>query len=189
MVAEIHGSPPNPASICDEEVAELREAMGHEKGLQNSIGSVERGECTEGHGCVREVGGVEIDAENLINASEACRRSRHAVDGGDKTMLILIPRWRAGEEKLNSNTENAHPAKSTCEYGSRARGGKDEHDERADCRGAEVADAVREPGKNVENGVLVRREDVGKVGTVQDVLERRENANPNVRSVLVGDEP
>jgi hypothetical protein len=48
-----------------------------------------------------------------------------------------------------------------------------------------VDDAVRQPSQDVENRVLVSGKDVGQVCAIQNILERREDANPNVRAVLV----
>jgi hypothetical protein len=47
-----------------------------------------------------------------------------------------------------------------------------------------VDKAVGEPGKHIKNGVLVCRQNVAQVGAVQDVLERRENADPDGRAVF-----
>jgi hypothetical protein len=49
-------------------------------------------------------------------------------------------------------------------------------------------DAVGQPRQNVEDGVLMRRENAGEVGTVDNVLQGRQNADPDVRAVLIGDE-
>lgn len=41
VMAQVHGSPPYPAGIDDEEVTELGESVAHEQGLENSVGSVQ----------------------------------------------------------------------------------------------------------------------------------------------------
>lgn len=47
VVAQVHGCPPNPAGVSCKEELELREAVAHEQGLENGVGSVERGESTK----------------------------------------------------------------------------------------------------------------------------------------------
>lgn len=49
-------------------------------------------------------------------------------------------------------------------------------------------DAVRQPSQDVEDWMLVGGQDVGQVGAIQDIFEGRENANPDVRTILVVDE-
>lgn len=49
--------------------------------------------------------------------------------------------------------------------------------------------AVREPGEDVENGVLVGGENVGEIGAVKDILKRRENTNPDMGTVIIRDKP
>lgn len=51
-----------------------------------------------------------------------------------------------------------------------------------------MADAVGEPGKQVEDGVSVGGEDVGQVGAIQDVLEGGQDLDPDVRPDLDRDE-
>lgn len=45
-------------------------------------------------------------------------------------------------------------------------------------------ESVGEPGEHVKHGVLVRRNDVAEIGAVKDVLERREDADPDGRAVF-----
>lgn len=51
-----------------------------------------------------------------------------------------------------------------------------------------MADSVGEPGEQVEDGVGVRREDVGQVGAVEDILEGGKDLDPDMRPVLDRDE-
>lgn len=46
-------------------------------------------------------------------------------------------------------------------------------------------DTIGQPGQNIENGVLVSGKNVGQVCAVQNILEGGEDANPNVRTVVV----
>jgi len=52
-----------------------------------------------------------------------------------------------------------------------------------------VADAVGDPSEHVKDRVGVCREDVGKVRSVENVFERRENSNPDVRAILGRNKP
>lgn len=128
VVAEIHGGPPDPASVSSEEELELGEAVAHEQGFEDSIRSVERGECAKWKRGIGEVGCIQVNAENRVDTSQSSGRSGHAVSSRDKSMFILIPWWRAGEDELNSNAKNAHPTKGTGEDGGGARSGEDEDD-------------------------------------------------------------
>lgn len=189
VMAQVHGSPPDPAGIDDEEVAELGESVAHEEGLENCVGSVQRWEGTKGQGCILEVGCVEINAKDGVDAGETSRRATHTIGGGNQAIFVLIPGWRAGEHELNGDTEDAHPAKGARKDVDSARSGKDEEDEGADGRGGKVDDAIREPGENVENRMLVGGQDVGQIGAVQDIFEGWEDANPDMGAILVLDEP
>lgn len=128
VVAQIHGRPPDPASVSSKEELELREAVAHEQSLKDSIRGVERGECAKGKRGIGEVGRVQVNAENRVDTSQSSGRSGHAVSSRDKSMFVLIPWRRAGEDELNGNTKNAHPAKGTGEDGGGSRSGEDEDD-------------------------------------------------------------
>lgn len=121
VVAQVHGCPPNPAGVSCKEEFELREAVAHEKGLENSIRSMERGESTKRQRSIGEVGSVQINTKNGVNTSQSSGRSMHAVGSGNKSILILIPWRRAGEDELNGDAKDAHPAESTGKDGSGAR--------------------------------------------------------------------
>lgn len=45
-------------------------------------------------------------------------------------------------------------------------------------------DAVRKPSQNVENSMLVSRENVGKVRAIENVFQRRQDSDPDMRTVL-----
>lgn len=184
VVAKVHGCPPDPASVCREEELELGEAVAHEQGFKNSIRSMERGESTEWNRGIGEVCGVQINTEDGVDTSQSSRRSVHAISGRDKSIFILIPWWCAGEDDLNGDTKDAHPAKSTCEDGGGTRSGEDEDDQRAHCGSSKVHDAVGKPSQDIQNGMLVGRENVGKVGTIENVFQGGQNSNPDVRTIL-----
>ena len=71
VVAEVHGGPPDPSGVNGKSNSELRETVAHEKSLENSVGRVQRRECAEWYWCVGEVGGVEINAEKLVDAGQS----------------------------------------------------------------------------------------------------------------------
>lgn len=186
VMVEVHGGPPDPANVEDEEVLELGEAVLHEEGLENGIGTVQAGEGTERQGSGGEAGGVHVDAEKLVNAGETGGRTLHAVVSRLQTVRLLVPGRSAGEDQLNGDGEHAHVAESTSKHGGGAGRGKEEEDGAADSGERKVADTIGEPGKQIEDGVAVGRENVGQVGSVKDVLERREDLDPDVRTVLGG---
>lgn len=64
-----------------------------------------------------------------------------------------------------------------------------EHDCGADEGSPKVTKAVRKPRQQVQDCVLVRGEDVAQICTVQDVLEGREDLDPDRRSPFGRDEP
>jgi hypothetical protein len=51
-----------------------------------------------------------------------------------------------------------------------------------------VQETIRDPSQDIKNHMLVRREDVAYVGTVEDVLESWEHLDPDVRPIFSGDE-
>lgn len=145
--------------------------MRHEESLENGVRGVERGESAERNRCSAEIGRIEVDTKNGVDTGESSRRSWHAVGSRFKTMLHLVPRWRTGEEKLDGYTQNTHPAEGASPDRGGTGGSEDEHEQGADYRSAKMAQAVGDPGKNVENRVLVGGENARQIGTVQDVLE------------------
>lgn len=163
--------------------------MAHEQGFNGGASRVQRGESTEDHGRGGEGGGVQIDAEELIDGGKTGRRALHRVVGRSEAVHVLVPRRRAGEEELDHNTSQVHVTKSSCKSGSGSGRAEQEHEARADEGGTEMGDAIRQPGEDIEDDGLVSREDVAQVCTVEDVLESGKNADPDRRSVLAIDEP
>lgn len=49
-------------------------------------------------------------------------------------------------------------------------------------------DSVGKPSENVEDRMFVSGKDVGEVRAIKDVLKSRKNADPNVRSIGIGNE-
>lgn len=105
-----------------------------------------------------------------------------------ETMFFLIPWWCTRKDDGHGHASQCEPAKGFGKNGGRRRSGEDEDEEGAHSRCAKVADAVRKPSQQVQDGVSVCREDVGEVGAVKDVLERGKDFDPDVRAVLYRDE-
>lgn len=103
-------------------------------------------------------------------------------------MFLLIPRRGAREDDRKGHAGDGEPSKGAGKDWSGLRSSEEEKGGRDDSRCAKVADTVRKPGEQVENGVRVSRKDVGEVGAVEDVFERGKNFDPNVGTVLHGDE-
>lgn len=45
-------------------------------------------------------------------------------------------------------------------------------------------DAVGKPSQNIQNGMLVGRENIGKVGAVENVFQGGQDSNPNMRTIF-----
>ncbi len=88
---EVHGRPPDPQRICDEQRTQLGEDMAHEQGLYRGATGVERGKGTKDDGRGGEAGRVQIDAEQLIDAGETGGRTGHGVIGRSEAIEILVP--------------------------------------------------------------------------------------------------
>lgn len=187
MVVQVHGCPPEPADVEDEERPEAREGKAHEQGLEGGVGGVQAGEGTKWHGGGGEARGVHVDSEELINPRKSGRGPGHAVESGLETMLLLVPRRGTGQQNRKGHTSQGEPAERSRKNGSSGRSGEEEEEGGADSRAGEMANTVREPGQNIENGVRVGGEDVGKVGAVKDVFKGGKDLDPNVRAVLYRD--
>ena len=148
-----------------------------------------RGECAEGHRCRGEGSRIHVEAEDGVDAREARRAPWHAVRGRREPALILVPRRGTGEEQLDGDARDVHPAERPGKDGGCARGSEEEKPGGDEGGEREVEDAVREPGEKVQNGVGVGGEDIGEVRAIEDVFESRKDADPNVRTDISGNEP
>ena len=101
-----------------------------------------------------------------------------------QTVGFLVPGGCAGKNELDSHPQHAHKSERAGKNRSCAWCRKDEQEGTADGRQREVCNAVRDPSEDIKERMCVCREDIGKVGTVQHILERRENLDPNVGSVF-----
>ena len=110
---------------------------------------MERWESTKDQWRGSEVGGIHVDAQELINASQAGGRARYRVVGGREAIQILVPRRRAGENQLDANTCDVEIPKGARIDGDGARSREDKHDGGPDHRPAKVQEAVRDPRQDV----------------------------------------
>ena len=69
MMGEVHGGPPDPHRISDEDGPQSREDVTHEQGLGGSASSVQGRKGTKDDGRSSEAGGVEVGAQESIDAS------------------------------------------------------------------------------------------------------------------------
>ena len=51
-----------------------------------------------------------------------------------------------------------------------------------------MCNSVRQPSKNIQNNMFMRREDIAKIGTVEYVFKSREHADPDRRPIIAGNE-
>lgn len=51
-----------------------------------------------------------------------------------------------------------------------------------------MTDSIWEPGEEIEGSILMCRQDVAQVGTIEDVFEGREDFNPYGRSIFARNE-
>ena len=189
VMAQIHGSPPDPDDISGEESAEAGEAVTEEKSLDDSVSGVERREGSEGHwgggkGCC-----VHVEAEDLVDTGQTGGRTRHAVSCRRKPMLVLVPRRGTREQELDGNTSDIHPTKGLGERRAAAGSAENEEDTHDHSRESEVEDTIGNPREEIEDRVRVGGENVGKVCSIEDVLQGRENADPDVRTDFRRDKP
>lgn len=45
--------------------------------------------------------------------------------------------------------------------------------------------AVRKPCEDIKDRMLVCRENIGKIGSIKNVFQSWQHANPNVRAILI----
>jgi len=115
--------------------------------------------------------GIEVDSKQLINGCQAGWVANDGVIRGSQSVLVFVPWGRAREDNLDQDSRDVHVSKGACPDGQRTGRTPDEHAGTHDDGGDVVDDAVGDPGYDVEDRVLVGREDVAQVGAVEDVLE------------------
>lgn len=162
-MGKVHGRPPQPHGVEDIDWEQLGEDVSHEQGLQSSPSRVQRGESAKDHGGAKEGGSVDVDAGKLVNGLETCSVAVNAVVGGSQSVGVFVP-WRgAWENNLDEDGSDVHVSKSTSPNGKGSWGTPDEHAS-ANNDGRYVVDnTVRQPCKDIKDGVLVGRENIAQV--------------------------
>ena len=150
---------------------------------------MQRWERAEDDGRLVKAGSVEVDTEQLIDTGKTSRVTLDRVVCGSQAVSVLVPGRRAWEEELNGNCGHTDVTESAREEGNCAGRAEDEHNQRANERSTVVAETIRDPSQHVEHNVLVGRENVADVGTVEDVLEGRKHTDPDRRSPVAWNEP
>ena len=51
-----------------------------------------------------------------------------------------------------------------------------------------MCNSVRQPSKNIQNNMFMRRENIAKISTVEYVLKSWEHADPDRRPIITGNE-
>lgn len=189
VVTEVHGCPPEPTDVEDEEGSEFGEAVAHEESDEGRITGVQTREGAKGHWGGREASSVHVYSKQGVDASQSRGGTGHAVVGGREAIHVLVPRRGARKHESQSDADNTQPSERFREDGERLGGREQEDESGADGRVGEVANTIGNPGEDVEDRVGMRREDVGQVGAVEDVLKSGEHLDPNVRSHFCWDKP
>lgn len=117
--------------------------MAHEQSLDGCVSRMERRKCTKHQGRGREGGGVEIDAEKFVDSGKAGGGAFHGIICWSQAIHVFIPRRGAREENLYHHPDQIDIAEAAGEDRDGGRRCKEEHEDRADERAAEVDDAVR----------------------------------------------
>jgi hypothetical protein len=184
---QVHGRPPQPHGVEDVYWEELGEQVSHEQRLEGCPSRVQRGESAKYDGGGLECRGVHVDAEEFVDSLQPSRISCDRVVRRCQSVGVLIPRRRAWEDCLDQNSGDVHVSESTCKDREGAGRAPNEHAAADDERGHIVDDSVGDDSEEVEEGVLVRGEDVAQVGTVEDVLEGGQDTDPDSGAVVAGD--
>ena len=158
--------------------------MTHEERGDGRTTSVQRRKRSKDQRRGREVGGVHIKPKKLIDPCKTSRRAIHGVIGGRESKLILIPRGRAWESQLDYNPGKVHISKAPAKDRQGLWRGKYKHDGRAHEWCPKVYYAVWKPCKHIKHNMLVGRKNVAQIRPVEHILECRENADPDGRTVL-----
>jgi hypothetical protein len=184
---QVHGRPPQPHGVEDVYREKLGEQVSHEQRLEGCPSRVQRGESAKHYGGGLECRGVEVDTEELIDGLQPSRISCDRVVRRCQSVRVLIPRRRAGKNCLDQNSRDVHVSESTCKDREGAGRAPNEHAAADDERRHIVDDSVGYDSEDVEEGVLMCREDVAQVGAVEDVLEGGQDADPDSGAVVAGD--
>ena len=94
----------------------------------------------------REARCIQIDSEELIDGRESCGTAGHGVIRGRETIRIFVPGRGAREQQLRRHGYQVHIPKAPGETRKSLWGTEDEDYDGADKGGAEMAEAVGDPG-------------------------------------------
>lgn len=129
---------------------------------------------------------VEINTQKFVNCLQTCSVSSNGVVGWGKAIGVLVPWWRAWKYRLNEHGRDIHIAKCASPNWEGTRWSPKEHACTDDHRRYVVEDAVWQPSQNIKNNMLVCRQDVAEICTVQNVFQGRQDAYPDCRSIVSG---
>lgn len=144
--------------------------MAHKEGLDGSASCMKGRESTKNHWRSSKGGGVQRNAEKLVDSCKTRGRPFDGVGSWRQPVHVLVPRWGTREHQLYRDPDQVHVAKTSRENRYRSWGREYEHYDRADNRGSEMYYSVRQPRHNVEEGVLMGRENVTEICAVENVL-------------------
>lgn len=142
VVAEVHGGPPQPHDVEDEEGAELGEAVGEEEGFDGGEAGVQGWEGAEDDGGGAEAGGVQVDAEELVDGGETGGVAADGIVGWCEAVGVFVPGRRAGEAQLDEDAGHVGVSECAAKAWDCAWGSKDEEDNADYEGGTVVEDAV-----------------------------------------------
>jgi hypothetical protein len=184
MVLKVHGRPPQPHGVEHVDREKPGEDVAHEQCLQSRPSRVQGGEGTEDDRGGLECGGVHVETEDPVHGLQTSGITVDRVVGRGQSVGVLVPRGRAWEDHLDQNSCDVHVAERAGEGGQCAGRTPDEHASADNNRRHIVDKSVGEPRENIEDRVLVGRDNVAEVGAVEDVLEGWEDADPDGRAVF-----
>lgn len=75
VVVQVHGRPPQPADVEEEDSTHAGKAEAHEKGLEGRICGVQGGKSAKRHRCRREACRVHVDTKQFVDTRQARRRA------------------------------------------------------------------------------------------------------------------
>lgn len=90
---------------------------------------------------------------------------------------------------MDDDTNDVHVTKTAGKNRESSGSREHKHDDGADKWRTKVNNAIGKPCKDIQERIGVFRQDVAKVGTVNDVLKSGQHTNPNRRTPFGGDKP
>ena len=143
---KIHGRPPKPERVGNEQGFQAWENVAHEQRFHDCRAGMQGGESSKYHRRAGESRRVYRDTEELIDYSKACGTSLDAVIRWRQPIEVLIPWRRAWKQQLYAHPNDIHVPKASRENGRCSGRAEDEENTGTDSGGAEVHDSVGKPG-------------------------------------------